>query len=181
MLGFWNIPRHGGLAGPVLALWVSSWAAAPPSFSGHSPAPSLLHPDPAVLGPLSTGSPWTPRPSRGRWAARPSWNHAHVAREYHLWGWVVGCTAGCVGGFGAQNSVERGPWALCLRGTIPWPQATPMWDNCLIEIGSPGVFPGSRVAHLRCRDTGSESLLLLSDSHRPRGDPEWACCQLVPP
>lgn len=46
-----------------------------------------------------------------------------------------------------------------------------MWDDCLIEIGSPGVFPGSRVAHLRCRDTGSESLLLLSDSHRPRGDP----------
>lgn len=49
----------------VLALCISSRAAALTSSSGHSPAPSLLHSDPAVLGCLSTGSPWTPRPSRG--------------------------------------------------------------------------------------------------------------------
>lgn len=49
----------------VLALCISSRAAALTSSSGHSPAPSLLHSDLAVLGRLSTGSPWTPRPSRG--------------------------------------------------------------------------------------------------------------------
>lgn len=92
--------------------------------------------DPALSVPLSTGSPWTPRSSWGRWAAWPPWNHAHAACEYrYLWGWM---------GSGRKCNGEWGP-QLCFPGAqTPRHRLPPAWASRVLEAGSSGGVPPSQ-------------------------------------
>lgn len=104
-LEFWNVPCPSVLQGQCLS---TVFPAAPWLLTPRVTRPSSIpvHSDPALSAPLSTGSPRTPRSSRGRRAARPPWNHAHAARKSP---YLLGQVAGVGGAQGSKCSRSGAP------------------------------------------------------------------------